>query len=184
MSFNTTRHGPRDTLVAVGCPCLIMEEPITGMSFSIGMLLSGANSFDTWTEGAWYWEWRWCSPDFLEPCFPLTFTQPPFPNCLGAPEGGELVGPGTFDAMPELECSAPATVNLRATWLLLCLKEWSCPWSWLRLSSSTNIARYKQKQHTSSALAFVSFPVLLHRAWFPSLLAQVPYGCTKSKKTG
>lgn len=153
MPFNTARPGPMDTRMAVGCPCLTMEEPITSMSFSIGMLLSGANSFDTWTEGAWYWEWRWCSPDFWEPCFPLTVTQPPFPNCLGAPEGGELVGPGTFYAMPELECSAPATVNLQG--YFYAWRSEVVPGADWDAHQALNIAWYKQKQRTSSAHAFV-----------------------------
>ena len=67
---------------------------------------------------------------FLELRFLLTVTQPPFPGCSGAAEGGELEGSGTSDAKLGLDAkigleaklhrerSAPIMLTLLATGLV------------------------------------------------------------------
>lgn len=52
---------------------------------------------------------------FLELCFLLTATQPPFPGCSGAVEGAELEEPETSDATLGHEYSAPIKVALLAS---------------------------------------------------------------------
>lgn len=68
--------------VAEDCPkltCLTTDEPITRVSISACVLLKGACSLETWTEGSWCWEWRWSPEDCckalnLPGCHPATLS--------------------------------------------------------------------------------------------------------------